>query len=93
MKKNYSHYIIANKINYLFILFFILGSYFTLNAQVMVPFKERTSSFTPSKKTYNVKGNFTMMGNTNLTLQDYTDSKTNGNNSMKYVDIDGDPNT
>ncbi|MDO9184217.1 MAG: HYR domain-containing protein, partial [Bacteriovorax sp.] len=93
MKKNYSHYIIANKINYLFILFFILGSYFTINAQVMIPFKERTSSFTPSKKTYNVKGNFTMMGNTNLTLQDYTDSKTNGNNSMKYVDIDGDPNT
>ncbi|QDW22505.1 T9SS type B sorting domain-containing protein [Flavobacterium sp. KBS0721] len=88
MKKFYYQYL---ALCYLFLM--LLGSAFTGNAQVIVPFKERTSSFTPTTKTYHVKGNFTMMGNTNLTLQNYGDNTTNGGNSMKYVDIDGDNTT
>ncbi|MDP2161487.1 MAG: hypothetical protein Q8K02_13460, partial [Flavobacterium sp.] len=40
----------------------------------------------------NVKGDFTMIGNTNLTLANYGD-ETSNNNIMQYVDIDGDANT
>jgi gliding motility-associated-like protein len=88
MKKLYYEYL---TICYLFLM--LLGSAFEGNAQVIVPFKERTSSFTPTTKTYHVKGNFTMMGNTNLTLQNYGVNTTNGTNAMKYVDIDGDNST
>ncbi len=58
-------------------------------AQVKVEFTPRASAFTPNKTVYNVKGDFTMLGNTNLTLVDYDD---NGNNSedMAYVDVDND---
>ncbi|MBA6152592.1 HYR-like domain-containing protein [Gelidibacter maritimus] len=61
-------------------------------AQVRVDFTPRSSVFTPDKTIYNIKGDFTMLGNTNLTLVNYDN---NGNNSsaMKYVDIDNDPNT
>lgn len=34
-----------------------------------------------------------MIGNTNLTLQNYSDNENNNNNFMKFVDVDGDPNT
>ena len=58
-------------------------------------FKPRTSQLTtpPGQSVYNVKGDFTMIGNTNLTLQNYTNSRANGDNTSIYVDVDGDPNT
>ncbi|WP_282015822.1 hypothetical protein [Marinifilum flexuosum] len=61
-------------------------------ATVTVPFEQRTSQNTPTQKIYSVKGDFTMIGNTNLTLENYSN---NGNNSgdMVYVDVDSDPNT
>ncbi|MFB9055617.1 gliding motility-associated C-terminal domain-containing protein [Mariniflexile ostreae] len=62
-------------------------------SQIRVPFNSRTSHFTPSKTTYNVKGDFTMLGNTNLTLINYEDDAHNGYKDMRYVDIDNDPNT
>ena len=63
-----------------------------MNAQVRVPFTQRTSQYTPTKKIYNIKGDFTMIGNTNLTLVNYGDD--NGNeNTMRYVDIDSDTST
>ncbi|MBG6062234.1 putative repeat protein (TIGR01451 family), partial [Flavobacterium sp. CG_9.1] len=93
MKKLYSKSKIVYPLNrIIFTAIFFLGLAFSLNAQVKVPFKERTSTFTPLKKTYNVKGDFTMIGNTNLTLQNYADNETN-NNPMVYVDIDNDSNT
>ena len=61
----------------------------SLNAQVYVPFTQRTSSYTPTKTVYNVKGDFTMIGNTNLTLQNYGATTNNNNNTMVYVDVDG----
>jgi len=66
---------------------------FSLPAQVKVPFNQRTSVYTPTKKVYSVKGDYTMIGNTNLTLQTYTQEGQNGNSSMVYVDIDNNPNT
>ncbi|MFI0491060.1 LamG-like jellyroll fold domain-containing protein, partial [Flavobacterium sp.] len=58
-----------------------------------VPFLQRTSTATPTQKIYNVKGDFTLIGNTNLTLNNYSTSTDNEGNSMRYVDIDGDPTT
>jgi len=34
-----------------------------------------------------------MIGNTNLTLDDYDDEYNNSNRDMVYVDVDDDPNT
>jgi hypothetical protein len=58
-----------------------------------VNFSQRTSATTPTKTIYNVKGDFTMLGNTNLTLTNYGTGTNNEANAMQYVDIDGDSNT
>ncbi|WP_343021953.1 LamG-like jellyroll fold domain-containing protein [Flavobacterium sp. PL12] len=85
-------------INRLLLLFTILiFPLINITAQSLtapqVNFTQRTSSATPTKKIYNIKGDFTILGNTNLTLSSYDDKKNNEGNSMIYVDIDGDPNT
>lgn len=54
-----------------------------------VDFKQRTAAATPDKKIYNINGDFTMLGNTNLTLSSYANNKNNEGNAMVYVDIDG----
>lgn len=64
-----------------------------LAAQVIVPFTQRSSIVTPDRKIYNIRGDFTMIGNTNLTLEDYGDQTNNSFNQMKYVDVDQDPRT
>lgn len=58
-----------------------------------VPFLQRTSAATPAQTIYNVKGDFTLIGNTNLTLVNYGTTTDNENSPMQYVDIDGDSNT
>ncbi len=63
------------------------------SAQLLKPFTQRSSTYTPGKVIYNIKGDFTMIGNTNLTLEDYSDSEPNSNNEMVYVDVDGDAST
>ncbi|WP_321996537.1 gliding motility-associated C-terminal domain-containing protein [Draconibacterium orientale] len=65
----------------------------TSTAQVRVPFEPRSSEFTPNKTTYSIKGDFTMIGNTNLTLRRYADNKNNSQNDMIYVDKDTDGGT
>ncbi|OAB25259.1 hypothetical protein FBFR_14800, partial [Flavobacterium fryxellicola] len=93
MKKLYSKSKIAYQLLLVFFtLFLLFGLSFSMTAQVKIPFKERTSTFSPLKKTYNVKGDFTIIGNTNLTLQNYGNDITN-NNPMVYVDIDSDSKT
>ncbi|KIA85151.1 hypothetical protein OA85_12140 [Flavobacterium sp. AED] len=77
-------------------LFFVVS--FQIEAQQaptspQVNFAQRTSSATPAKTIYNVKGDFTMLGNTNLTLINYATGTDNQNNAMKYVDIDGNSST
>lgn len=77
------------------ILFFVVSN--QMEAQTLtspqVNFSQRTSSATPAKTIYNIKGDFTMLGNTNLTLVNYANGNDNENNAMKYIDIDGDANT
>lgn len=62
-------------------------------SEIEIPFQQRTSQNTPEKKVYNVKGDFTMMGNTNLTLRNYRDDRNNSNYEMVYVDVDSDAST
>lgn len=76
-------------------LILILGSAMPANGQTVtprVPFTQRTSAATPDTKVYNIKGDFQMIGNKNLTANTY--DATGGNAvDMKYVDIDGDAAT
>ena len=58
-------------------------------AQVRVPFTQRTSAFTPTQNIYSINGDFTMVGNTNMTLQSYSTSGLNSNQNMIKVDSDG----
>lgn len=68
----------------------------TFAQSVLVPFSPRTSSKAPApyqgKTIYNVQGDFTMLGNTNLTLVTYSNTGSN-NAEMKYVDVDNDATT
>ncbi|MFE3868941.1 LamG-like jellyroll fold domain-containing protein [Flavobacterium sp. LS2P90] len=77
------------------ILFFVVTT--QMEAQTLtspqVPFMQRTSAANPAQKIYNVKGDFTLLGNTNLSLSTYNATTDNQNNEMRYVDIDGDSNT
>ena len=62
-------------------------------AQVVKSFAQRPAANTPSTLVYSIKGDYTMIGNTNITLSSYGDFTNNSNNFMEYVDVDGDPNT
>lgn len=62
-------------------------------AQVVKAFSQRTvGNNVPGNGIYRIKGDFTMIGNTNLTLRNYSNSGTN-DNEMVYVDVDGDATT
>lgn len=69
----------------------------SLTFSQQVPFTPRTSQKAPGnykgKSTYNLQGDFVMVGNTNLTLSVYNDITDNSSNLMKYVDIDNDAST
>ncbi|MFZ4680190.1 MAG: hypothetical protein ACOYLP_08485, partial [Flavobacterium sp.] len=85
---------ITNKLKCIaIVLVILLGISNTANAQVRKAFTQRTSQYTPTKKIYNVKGDFTMLGNTCLTPQNYTATTNNNGQFMTYVDTDGDSNT
>jgi hypothetical protein len=53
-------------------------------SQVLVPFTQRTN---PAN--FKIRGDFALIGNTNLTLVNYSNGANNSNNNMEYVDIDG----
>ena len=69
------------------ILFLFSTSVYAQNPYIPKEFMQRTSQYSPSTKLYYLKGNYSMIGNTNLTLRNYTD---NGYNSsdMIFVDVD-----
>ena len=90
MKKMYSNN--PNSIKTIFLVSFLLLSIQNISAQIKVPFEQRTSAVSPDRKIYNIKGDYTMFGNTNLTLVNYGD-ETSNNNPMRYVDVDGDATT
>ncbi|MFD2037434.1 gliding motility-associated C-terminal domain-containing protein [Belliella marina] len=56
----------------------------SLEAQVRVPFQPRSPDADPTKKNYRINGDFLIIGNTNLTLEDYDDNKMN-DNRMVYT--------
>src|SRR5690606_26339667 len=96
MKKLYPKKIHANKsITLVLFAFLLISSVYNSYGQVVVPFAPRTSEFTPTKTNYTVKGDFTMIGNTNLQLvgENYPNFENNSNNDMEYVDVDNDTNT
>lgn len=61
-------------------------------SQVRKEFTPRTSSNSPNRTIYNLRGDYTIIGNTNLSLESYGDSQNNSGN-MIYVDVDNDPST
>jgi uncharacterized repeat protein (TIGR01451 family) len=90
MKKNILHTGLIKKVFLLITIGFIsIQGY----SQVRKPFTQRTSSFTPTRNIYSINGDFTMIGNTNLTLQNYSNTALNSNNNMIKVDADADPST
>jgi hypothetical protein len=97
MKKLYAKKTFANlKPIKLLVVFAVLlvSSIYNSFGQVRVPFTPRASDFTPTKTNYTIKGDFTMIGNTNLKLAGYTyPTNVANDNDMEYVDIDGDVNT
>jgi hypothetical protein len=96
--KRYLNKISASLSVFLLLSFLIIGCN-SGYAQVIKDFKPRESAKAPKPytnvKNYNLQGDFTMIGNTNLTLKRYADTGKNGgnNNEMIYVDIDNDRNT
>ncbi|WP_449397377.1 HYR-like domain-containing protein, partial [Cognatitamlana onchidii] len=93
MKKLYPRYFnLTVKANILYgLLFFLFIGIMSSHGQVRVPFAPRVSNTPPSNSIYTVKGDFQMIGNTNLTLVNYGNTTTN-NSDMRYVDIDSDAN-
>lgn len=80
------------------LLFFcFLMTFSTFFAQVEVGFQPRKSNKAPIPYTnvsnYYLQGDFTMIGNTNLTLANYDSSTNNSNNAMVFVDVDNDNST
>jgi hypothetical protein len=95
MKKHYFTKIILNLPTLIITLLFLTVS-FEVGAQganVVVPFTQRTAAGTPTQFIYKIKGDFTMIGNSNMTLADYGVTTNNNNNLMIFNDIDGDANT
>ncbi|WP_417872061.1 hypothetical protein, partial [Winogradskyella sp.] len=89
MMKNYFTPILKSTV----LLTILILSSVSAYGQLRVPFTQRTSQYTPNKVIYNVKGDFTMIGNSNLTLQNYGTNTNNSNNSMVFIDEDNDQNT
>ncbi|MGB7784703.1 MAG: hypothetical protein WBL27_01255, partial [Salinimicrobium sp.] len=94
MEKNYSKYFPNKDLrSWLLLSLLFIGAGWQTFAQVRDPFTQRTSSASPNRKIYNINGDFTMIGNTNMTLVDYDADKNNSSNWMTVVDVDGDSST
>ena len=73
--------------------FLIMTMFFTpVAGQVLRPFAPTASVNSPGRVIYNINGDFTMLGNTSLTLENYSLDLQN-NLPMVFVDVDDDPNT
>ena len=96
MKTIYTQSMKNNICRKVFLTFVVLIGLITISqAQVLKAFTQRSSYLTPAKFLYSIKGDYTMIGNTNLTLDpSITDRNSqNGNNNMVYVDADNQTNT
>ncbi|TDQ76046.1 hypothetical protein [Sphingobacterium yanglingense] len=81
----------------LFVFSLLVLNPFSTIAQIRKTFEPRQSTKAPlpytNVKNYNLQGDFLMLGNTSLTLSSYIVNRDNSNNSMIYVDVDGDNST
>jgi hypothetical protein len=93
MKNLYFNSVVKKLKSIAILLLILFGVSNTAEAQVRKAFTQRTSQYSPNKKIYNLKGDFTMLGNTCLTPQNYSPTANNNNQFMIYVDTDGDSNT
>ncbi|MBM6499617.1 hypothetical protein H9X54_009950, partial [Flavobacterium macrobrachii] len=93
MKNLYFNSVVKKLKSIAVLLLILLGISNTVDAQIRKAFTQRTSQYTPNKKIYNLKGDFTMLGNTCLTPQNYSPTTNNNGQFMIYVDTDGDSNT
>src|SRR5690625_3770140 len=97
MKNLYNRY--TNYYKTIFVLFFImtLGGMTGLAQAIVEPFTPRTSSSTPNRTVYSIKRAFTMIGNTNMSINPDPDASNDNNdnngqtNPSYYVDVDSDP--
>lgn len=46
-----------------------------LSAQVVKPFTQRTSQYSPEQTIYHIQGDFALIGNTNMTLKNYSNTE------------------
>ncbi|MDO6440003.1 gliding motility-associated C-terminal domain-containing protein [Cyclobacterium sp. 1_MG-2023] len=84
-----------------FISFILMGLFFWLAAPFLgnaqndnrIPFKHRVGNSAPDDNIFHIRGDFTLIGNTNITMANYSTSSENSLNDMRFVDIDGDPHT
>ena len=90
--KNYFLKVLYSKESLLYSLFFLFLGIGGI-AQVRVNFTPREPEASPTTSIYHVKGDFSLIGNTNLTLNNYDNNEPNSNNNMIYVDVDSDANT
>jgi gliding motility-associated-like protein/uncharacterized repeat protein (TIGR01451 family) len=94
MKKlqiNFPHALFINNI-FLVIFLLFLGTVSFAQNDNRVPFTHRVGNPAPQNNIFKIRGDFAIIGNTNLTLVDST-KVNNSLNDMKYVDIDGDEST
>ena len=71
------------------LLFAGIGNQAFAQANNVKPFTKRVGTTNPPNGVFNIRGDYTMIGNTNLTLQNYSDNANNSQNQMIYVDVDG----
>ena len=77
MKKNLLSFVFSLFVGILFLFST------SVSAQIRKDFTQRTSQYSPSTKMYYLKGNYAMIGNTNM-----KGTATNNNGQMNYVDVD-----
>lgn len=58
-----------------------------------VPFRHRVGNPVPEGNLFRIRGDFTIIGNTNLTVSEYSESANNALGEMIYVDVDSDHST
>ena len=68
MKNIYFNFINNQCHFWVLLLAICIGNTFSANAQVFKAATQRTSSYTPNKKIYNIQGDFAIIGNTILAL-------------------------
>lgn len=81
---------VTNLILVIALLFTSIGSY--AQSDNRVPFTHRVGNPAPQNNIFNIRGDFAIIGNTNLILFD-NGRVDNSNNEMIYVDIDNDEST